>query len=390
MNILAISQSKDVLGGANRSFLDVLYLLKNCYNHNIFVLSPLEGEFTKRVSRIPLDYLCHPYNQVSFVSLKDYKDPFRYIKSAIKDLQNRRFAKEIAKSFEQKNFDIIYINDTTNTVGYYLAKLLKLPFVWHFRGYNSTIRKYMLFDSVLHNDPDGVYISISNAMKKYMVETMKFHPNKIIVIHNGVENSGVIVDQPWELSIKDGFHIVQCGHLSQAKGQTESILAINELSKKGYKDIYLHLAGSPLISHGKSYKNNLKDLISKFKIEDQIIFEGEVKNMSLLRKFMNVELMCSVAEPFGRVTVEGMQAGLVVIGCDTGATPEIIDDGINGLLYHRGDYKQLASLIERVYRDHELGNRLSEGALMTTRRKFTMNENVREINKVLLSQAKNL
>ena len=52
MRILAITQSKDIIGGANRSFLDVLDALKNIYHHDVIVLSPGEGNFTDELQRM--------------------------------------------------------------------------------------------------------------------------------------------------------------------------------------------------------------------------------------------------------------------------------------------------------------------------------------------------
>lgn len=389
MNILVITQSKDILGGANRSLLDVIMILRDVYGHKIFVLAPGEGDFTEELKKNKIGYTCVKYNQVSFVHIGDLKDPARYIRAVMRDRENKRIAINLSKQFIDKQFDIVYINDTTNTVGYYLAKKLKLPYVWHFRGYHKTITKYLLRDKVFGMDTDGMSIAISQAMKEYMVQTRKMLPERIKVIYNGITNVGVQIKQPWEKSIIDGFHCLHCGHLSEAKGQTESILAIAELKRRGYKNIYLHLAGSPLVAHGSSYKDILVNLVDKYSLNDNVIFEGEVKNMGNLRKKMQVELMCSVAEPFGRVTVEGMQAGLVVIGCDTGATPEIIKDNIDGRIYHRGNVTELADRIEEVYENHDLGNRLSQEALKTTAVKFTIQENVKQINKLLEQTRKN-
>lgn len=383
MNILVITQSKDIVGGANRSLLDVIVLLRDMYGHNIFVISPGKGAFTEELEKINIKYRCVKYNQVSFVQMGDWKDPARYIRAALRDRKNKGIAVESSKRIIDRNFDIIYINDTTNTFGYYLSKELEIPYVWHFRGYNQTITKYLLRDRTLRQDKDGMCIAISQSMKDYMVRRRKMDPDRIKVIYNGVTNAGIQIKQPWEQSIINGLHCVHCGHLSEAKGQIESILAIVELKRRGYENIYLHLAGSPLVAHGKSYKDTLLKMVDKYSLTDQIIFEGEVKKMGGLRQKMQIELMCSVAEPFGRVTVEGMQAGLVVIGCDTGATPEIITDNIDGMIYHRGNVVELADKIEAVYNNHALGNRLSQGALKTVSTRFTMRENVKQINEVL-------
>lgn len=384
MRILVVTQSKDILGGANRSLIDVMSQLRDVYHHDIFAVSPGEGAFTKELINKKIEYICASYHQVSFVQMGDYKDPARYICAAMRDYANKRSANSIIEQLSGRLFDVVYINDTTNTVGYYIAKQLKIPFVWHFRGYHESIRKYMVKDGQFREDSSGMSIAISNAMKEYMVKYRKMSSDRLTVIHNGVTNAGVRIAQPWEYSLTDGLHCVQCGHLSEAKGQTESIAALAILKKRGYEDIYLHLAGSPQVAHGVSYKDKLQEMITKYDLDSQVVFEGEIQNMGELRQRMQIELMCSVAEPFGRVTVEGMQAGLVVIGCDTGATPEIITDNVDGLIYHRGKVDELADKIESVYKNHKLANRLSAAALKTTEQKFTMQDNVRQINTLLL------
>lgn len=47
MNILVVTQSPSIIGGANRSLLDVVNILQNKYKHKCFVLAPAEGEFTE-------------------------------------------------------------------------------------------------------------------------------------------------------------------------------------------------------------------------------------------------------------------------------------------------------------------------------------------------------
>lgn len=59
-------------------------------------------------------------------------------------------------------------------------------------------------------------------------------------------------------------------------------------------------------------------------------------------RMADVVLICSHWEPFGRVTVEAMLAGKPVIAI-SGATVELIHDGVTGLLYDPGNYSVLAN-----------------------------------------------
>ena len=56
--------------------------------------------------------------------------------------------------------------------------------------------------------------------------------------------------------------------------------------------------------------------------------------------------------------------------------------------YKKGDYKQLADEIEMVISNRALGDKLSANALKTTKKRFTMEENVRHINDVICKQVR--
>ena len=79
----------------------------------------------------------------------------------------------------------------------------------------------------------------------------------------------------------------------------------------------------------------------------------------------DVALMCSRAEAFGRVTVEAMKASLPVCGTDSGGTPEIVIDGVNGLLFEPGSSASLASALVRLEADENFRETLARGAART-------------------------
>ena len=116
-------------------------------------------------------------------------------------------------------------------------------------------------------------------------------------------------------------------------------------------------------------------------LENDVTFCGEVKNMAELRRGMNVELMCNPNEPFGRVTVEGMRSGLVVIGINSGGTKDIIIDNENGLLYE--NCEDLANKIEYVYKNENYRKELAKKAYEYSQTHFTVEENVNKIEQVL-------
>lgn len=384
MNILVISQAKGFIGGANRSLFDVIWQLKSIYGHNISVVVPEKGDFSTAVAEKGIEYMFFPYLQNTFTIMHDIFDPYRFFNALKNDIKNRAVAKKAAKEIlgNGNKYDCVYINDSSNTFGYYLALYLNTKYVWHFRNYNENVKRYLLSEKKLRDGKKGICIAISNAMKDFMVTKRHISEKSIIVIHNGVKNQNDKII-PWRERVSNGeFHCVHCGLMLEIKGQLTSIEAISILRKQGY-NVFLHLAGGRPANRKDTYMEKLKKTVAQLEIEDSVIFEGEVSDMVLFRKNMAIELMCSKAEPFGRVTVEGMQAGLVVIGANTGATPEIIDDEKNGLLFQQGNAFELAEKIKIVIDNPAMGELLAANGVLFTKNNFTMDKNVAQINCIL-------
>jgi glycogen synthase len=69
----------------------------------------------------------------------------------------------------------------------------------------------------------------------------------------------------------------------------------------------------------------------------------------------------SLYEELGTVLLEAMQAGLPIVASKTGGIPDVIEDGVNGMLVPPGDPKAIALAIDRLLANRDLTRRLSEG-----------------------------
>jgi glycosyltransferase involved in cell wall biosynthesis len=110
------------------------------------------------------------------------------------------------------------------------------------------------------------------------------------------------------------------------------------------------------------YERALRLLSTTLGVEDMLRFSGPVSKEQVpgILSQQDILVVPSVwEEPFGRVVVEGMAAGLVVIGTATGGSGEILADDINGLVFPKEDAPALAECIVRLARDPELYRRLS-------------------------------
>jgi glycosyltransferase involved in cell wall biosynthesis len=110
------------------------------------------------------------------------------------------------------------------------------------------------------------------------------------------------------------------------------------------------------------YEPYLRQRVAELDLEDAVRFTGFRTDIPLWRLAMDVNVNASEQEPFSVGVLEAMALGRPVIGCDSGGTPEIIDDGVNGLLVPFGDDESLAAAIRRVLGDRAFAARVGQAA----------------------------
>ena len=93
---------------------------------------------------------------------------------------------------------------------------------------------------------------------------------------------------------------------------------------------------------------------------DSVALLGDVGRERLAEEYVNATVFClpSVQEGFGIVFLEAMAAELPVVACRIAAVPEVVQDGVTGLLAPPRDPGALAAEIERLITDPELARRL--------------------------------
>lgn len=380
MRILAFTPFSGMRGGANRAFVEVLNGLKNKYGHEVHVVVPEEGALCQALDESGIEWEIVESHKLRGVYGKSFGNALRLARMSVYYTCDYRNAKRFARTHSEP-FDIVYLNDCDSFIGAITAKLMHVPYVWHFR---SHIRPQLWMPPIISNiyRDCGRIIAISDGMKKLLDEN-PYIPREIVErVYDGLAMEDATPAAPYT---GGEFHFVLCGRLAEEKGHRDAIEALHLLRReKGVSDIVLHIAGSTMTASETAYKEKLCAQIAQHELGSQVVFEGQIDDMPTFRQRMNGELMCSVCEPFGRVTVEGMRSGLLVIGSNTGGTPDIVTDGETGLLYEQGDPADLAEKIYRVYSDPVLCQRLAKAGYEFGMTHFTVEENVKNVNRILL------
>lgn len=263
----------------------------------------------------------------------------------------------------------------------WIAQRLQIPHIIHIREFGNKNTYWGPSNLKRINKTSNRVIVISKALAKEIEKAVE--KSKMVISYDGV------IYQGKEKQKSDEYvDILLTGRITEAKSQEEAVMAIAELKKRGLSELVrLHFAGSVPVNSkfARRYYNRILDLIKKYNIEKQIIFHGEVSSMDLLRQNMDIELMCAERETFGWVTVEGMRSGLLVIGANTGATPEIITNMKTGLLYTHGDARDLADKIEWVLKNPSSADEIRKNGKKFSDESFTIEENGTDVYRAIMS-----
>ena len=90
---------------------------------------------------------------------------------------------------------------------------------------------------------------------------------------------------------------------------------------------------------------------------DRIVFRGSLPRHDALAVVAGSEaaLLTSAWENFPHSAVEALAVGVPVVSTAVGGVPEIVQDGVNGLLVPVGDVDAVADAIERILLEPGLG-----------------------------------
>ncbi len=346
MRILIITHNNNENSGANKSLMSLIDEWKNSNIYMEVVVNKTKGNLPSLIQEKGLKYLQIDYNWICSPRRHNWlRDNIVYFRSKINYTKGLFFVDHFFENCKLKKYDLIYTNTSVVDLGALLSLKLNIPHIWHFRefGEEDFHFKYVISQKQrikLYNSAKKIIV-ISKALKeKYKTYIPE---EKIELISNGVEinkhlyTNNNVLHNPIQLLI--------AGQISKSKGQDQAIKAVNLLGDK--YPIVLNIAG-------KGEQKFLKEALKNVSNKKCIKVLGQVSNLYELRKKIDIELVCSKSEAFGRVTLEAMLHQIPVIGARAGGTAELLCDNETGLLYELYNYKELSDKIEKLILDDSL------------------------------------
>lgn len=170
---------------------------------------------------------------------------------------------------------------------------------------------------------------------------------------------------------EDAFVVCCTGRNSPRKGFDVLINAMDELPSD--VDAHLLLVGDMINN------DELQTLADGSSHPERIHFTGFRNDAPAIAAASNVFVLPSKErEGLPRAVIEAMAYGVTPVVTNVGGMPELVEDGISGLVVAPKNSDELSAAIERLYRDRELASRLGKAARQRIGRDFHTSQTVRE------------
>lgn len=379
MKILFVSHSGKISGGANRSLLGIAKVLKHEYGVEPCILIPEKNsELEKACIYEGIKVYIANYHTCCTVYRHTVKDIIRFGKLFGAPIIDYLIAQKL-KNELPGDFDLVYTNDRMVVVGGYLSRIWKIPHIWHVRSFSKENEIWYSpgYYQLMNKYSDRIVV-ISNALKNSFNNHIR--ENKLVLIFNGIN----VNDYSIPSKVKhEGINILLTGRIVPPKGQLEAIEALHMLKIRHGIEAKLYLAGEIPSYGSNTYYDKIYRKIKEYQLDTQVEFLGEVKDISNIRARMDVEIICSWCEAFGRVTIEAMCSQIPVIGANSGGTTDIIIDGKTGLLYEKGNPEDLAEKIMTICENPEKVEEFIKAGRERVDANFTIQRTVGKIVQLL-------
>ncbi|MEO6626305.1 MAG: glycosyltransferase family 4 protein, partial [Burkholderiaceae bacterium] len=228
----------------------------------------------------------------------------------------------------------------------FLASWLRKPFVVTARGTDlNLIPAHVLPRRMMQwaASRAEASIGVSEALAK-IVRNWGLPADRVLVMRNGVDLDRFVPIDPAEARRELGLNgspiLLSVGHLVELKGHHIAIEALAQLM------VEHPTAKLVLIGEGPE-RENLQTLANRLGVAANVIFAGAIPNTQLSPWYGAADclILASSREGWPNVLLESMACGTPVVATRIGGTPEMVSEGVSGLLVDQRDPTRFASRI---------------------------------------------
>lgn len=363
--ILFFSHSSE-LYGAEKALLQTIEGLTKQEFQPILVL-PRTGPLQYEAEKIGVQTLLVPSQWWLTEKNRIWKQPLSW-------LWNLKGIARIARLIKRKNIDLVFSNSAVNFCGALAAKWKRVPHIWSIHEIIGTKnapvrflfgkRALVLLLSALSN---MVIVNSETTGRPFRGK------DKVRIVPIGFKWS--LGDRGLREMMRQKFGIMAAdyaigivGKIYPEKGQKKVVESI-DLITKTHPDVKLLVVGEV---RDKRYFSKIQRFVSARGLKEHVIFAEYQSDIFGVLAMLDLLVVASCVESFGRVAVEAMSVKTPVLAVRKGATAEVITAGENGFLVDFPDPGMLADAILSIRENPEQIRMIAERGQKMVREKYTV------------------
>ena len=291
--------------------------------------------------------------------------------------------KKILNFVAENDIDIIHVSWAKDLLLSALVKKFSTRNlkIIYYRQMKLTRKKNDLYHRFIYNKIDHV-LAITKKLSLECNKYLPLEPNQINILNYGIKNydnknfSKDEIFKRFDLD-KSKFTIGVFSRIEEQKGQHLLIEAMNLLYEK---NIQLVIVGHCM---DEDYKRNIEIKCEQYNLKNRVFFIPFIEKPQEIMSTIDLIVLPTYEETFGLVVIEGMMANTPVIGSNAGGVPEIITDGVNGLLFNSRSSSDLAEKIYSLYQSNDLRSKIVKNADVFVRKEYDYDDHFKKFEDII-------
>ncbi len=235
---------------------------------------------------------------------------------------------------------------------YKMQKFPKKFLGWFVSKYYEMVSKIIIKNTVTIVDSKEVFNMFKNG-----------HKHLYMLLSTIVKSSDITQEEgKIQRDSKDALNLLIVCRVHPQKGLEYLLEAINKVMEFGI-NVKLTIVGP--LQHG-NYEGFLRERISHLGLSEQVNFIGSIGDREKLKEFYknaDIFVLPSLSEGSPKVIPEAMACGLPIIATNIASIPDLIQDGVDGILVEPRDVDGLTNALLKLVNDPALRLRIGKAAL---------------------------
>lgn len=215
---------------------------------------------------------------------------------------------------------------------------------------NNAIDRFI--NGILFRRDYATPVALSKIVQETILETYKLTEDKVPIVLNGVRLRGS--NARTDYAFGKSINIIHVGRYTAVKNHSALISAVVKLHRQ-FPQLKLNLYGDGEL------KGDIDNQIKKLEADKYVFDNGLTDNVAAALNDADIFVLPSIYEGVPMTIIEAMDSGLPIVASNVGGIPNMIEDGVDGVLCST-DVESIYNCLLQVIEDQELRARIGHNA----------------------------